>query len=162
MMLIEGLLFNFGRNMTFLREKTDGLSHAESLLQPPFPGLNCLNWNVGHIATFRNRLLGLLDRPPTLDPAIAGRYAPGSEPVLGDEPGIGRLDNLLGAITAAQEALPEALRAVTPERAAAVVGAGQFTMTVNEWVLFYARHEAYHIGQLHFAHSQAIAARGGA
>lgn len=136
-MMTEGLLFNFGRNMIFLREKTDGLSHAESVLQPPFPGLNCLNWQVGHIATFRNRLLQL----------------------LGDEPGIGQLADLLQAIEAAQERLVATLPTVTPERAAEVVGAGQFSMTVGEWVLFYARHEAYHIGQLHFPYAQAIAAR---
>ena len=158
-MMTEGLLFNFGRNMIFLREKAEGLSHAESVLQPPFPGLNCLNWQVGHIATFRNRLLQLLGAEPTLDPAIARRYIPGSEPVLGDEPGIGQLADLLRAIEAAQERLIATLPTVTPERAAEVVGAGQFSMTVGEWALFYARHEAYHIGQLHFPYAQAIAAR---
>jgi hypothetical protein len=32
-------------------------------------------------------------------------------------------------------------------------------MTVGEWVMFYMRHEAYHIGQLHFPYAQALAAR---
>ena len=161
-MMTEGLLFNFGRNMVFLREKTDGLTHAESVLQPPIPGLNCLNWQVGHIAAFRNRLLQLLGVEPTLDPAIAQRYAANSAPVLGDEPGIGQLDDLLRAIDAAQERITEAVPLLPPERAAEVVGAGQFSMTVGEWVLFYLRHEAYHIGQLHYPYAQAIAARGDA
>jgi hypothetical protein len=161
-MMTESILFNFGRNMIFLREKTDGLTHAESVLQPPFPGLNCLNWQVGHIAAFRNRLLQLLGEEPTLDAAIAQRYVAGSDPVLGDEPGIGQLGDLLRAIDAAQERLTAAIPQIAPERAAEVVGAGQFSMTVGEWVVFYMRHEAYHIGQLHAPHSQAIAARGSA
>lgn len=158
-MMTEGILFNFGRNLTFLREKTDGLTHAESVLQPPFPGLNCLNWNVGHIASFRDRLLQLLDRKPLLDPTIAQRYAPNSAPVLGDEPGIGQLDDLLRAITVAQGHLLDAIPKIAPERAAEVFSAGQFKMPIGEWVMFYMRHEAYHIGQLHFPYSQAIAAR---
>jgi hypothetical protein len=159
-MMTESILFNFGRNMIFLREKTDGLTHAESVLQPPFPGLNCLNWQVGHIASFRNRLLQLLGAEPALDPAIAQRYAAGSDPVLGDEPGIGQLGDLLRAIDVAQERLTAAIPKIAPERAAEVIGAGQFSMTVGEWVVFYMRHEAYHIGQLHAPHAQAIAARG--
>ncbi len=157
--MTEGILFNYGRNLLFLREKTDGLTDAEALLQTPFPGLNCLNWQVGHIAAFRDRLLALLGADPTLDPALAARYAPNSAPVLGDEPGIAQLDELLRAIAVSQERLTAALPALTPTRAAEVLGAGQFTMTVEEWVVFYLRHEAYHVGQLHFPYAQALAAR---
>lgn len=158
-MMTKGLLFNYGRNLLFLREKTDDLTHAEAVLQPPFPGLNCLNWQVGHIAAFRDRLLGSLGAEPTLDPALAERYAPNSAPVLGDEPGIGQLDALLHAIATSQERLTAALPMLDPARAAAVTGTGQFRMTVEEWIVFYLRHEAYHVGQLHFPYAQAIAAR---
>jgi uncharacterized damage-inducible protein DinB len=158
-MMTESVLFNLGRNMIFLREKTESLTQAESLLQPPFPGLNCLNWNVGHIATFRNRFLALLAAEPSLDPAIAQRYVPGSAPVLGDEPGLGQLAGLLRAIDVAQERLSAALPALAPARAAEVHSTGSFSMTVGEWAFFYVRHEAYHIGQLHFPFAQAMAAR---
>ncbi len=160
-MMTEGILCNYERNLLFLREKTDGLTDAEALLQPPFPGLNCANWNVGHIAAIRDRLLALLGTEPTLDPAIAARYAPNSAPVLGDEPGIAQLSALLHAIATSQERLVAALPTITPARAAEVLGAGQFTMTVEEWIVFYMRHEAYHVGQLHFPYAQAIAARQG-
>lgn len=158
-MIQEAIQFNLDRNLIFLREKTAGLSHAESLLQPPYPGLNCLNWQVGHIAAFRDRLLVLLAEEITLDPAIAARYAPGSAPVLGEEPGIGRLDELLAAIDLAHERVRAALPRLTPGRADEVVSQGQFTMTVGAWGFFYARHEAYHVGQLHFPYAQARAAR---
>lgn len=158
-MMTESILFNYGRNLLFLREKTDGITHTESVLQPPFPGLNCLNWQIGHIACFRDRLLALLGAEPTLAPAIAARYAPNSAPVLGDEAGIGRFDELLQAIATSQERLTAALPAFPPERAAAVSGTGPFRMTGAEWVVFYMRHEAYHVGQLHFPYAQALAAR---
>jgi hypothetical protein len=158
-MMTESILFNYGRNLLFLREKTDGITHAESVLQPPFPGLNCLNWQIGHIATFRDRLLALLGAELTLDPALAARYAPNSAPVLGDEPGIGQFDELLQAIATSQERLTAALPNFPPARAAEVSGAGQFRMTGAEWAVFYMRHEAYHVGQLHFPYAQAIAAR---
>lgn len=161
-MMTAGIVFNLDRNMVFLREKTAGLTHAESLLQPPYPGLNCLNWQVGHIAAFRNRMLAILGAAPTLDPAIAARYGAGSEPVLGDGPGVGQLADLLAAIEAAQERLRAGLPGVTPERAAEVLGAGQFSMPVGEWFLFLTRHEGYHIGQLHAPYAQALAAREGA
>lgn len=161
-MTTGAILFNLGRNLTFIREKTDGLTHAESLLQPPYAGLNCLNWNVGHIAAFRNRFLALLGEEPALDETIARRYGPGSEPVLGDEPGIGQLGDLLGAIATAQDRLLAAVPKLAPARAAETLGAGQFSMTVEEWLFFYVRHEAYHIGQLHFPYAQALAARGDA
>lgn len=158
-MIHEAIQFNLDRNLVFLREKTAGLSHAESLLQPPYPGLNCLNWQVGHIAAFRDRLLALLDAETTLDPAVALRYAPGSEPVRGEEAGIGRFGDLLAAIELAHERVRAALPRLTPTRAEQVVTQGQFTMAVGAWGLFYARHEAYHAGQLHFPYAQALAAR---
>lgn len=158
-MIHEAIQFNLDRNLVFLREKTAGLSHAESLLQPPFPGLNCLNWQVGHIAAFRDRLLALLEAEPTLDQVIAARYAPGSAPVLGEEPGIGRLDDLLAAIELAHERIGAALPGLTAIRAEEVVSKGQFTMTAGAWGFFYARHEGYHVGQLHFPYAQALAAR---
>jgi uncharacterized damage-inducible protein DinB len=158
-MMTEGILFNLKRNMIFLHEKSDGLTQTESVLQAPFPGNNCLNWTVGHIAAFRNRMLLFVGEEPTLDAAIAERYAPNSAPVLGDESGIGQLADLLQAIDLAQARLIAALPTLTAERAAEVVDRGMFKMTVGEWLLFLLRHEAYHIGQLHFPYSQAIASR---
>lgn len=158
-MLTAGILFNLDRNLVFIKEKTDGLTHAESLLQPPYPGLNCLNWQVGHIAAFRDRMLALLGAELTLDPALAARYAPGSEPVLGEEPEIGQLDDLLAAIATAHQRLHAALPDLTSGRAAEVIERGQFTMPLDEWLYFLVRHEGYHAGQLHFPHAQALAAR---
>ena len=161
MITAEQLGAMYARNLMFIHEKTAGFSHADALLQPPVPG-NCTNWIVGHIAVYRNRILGFLGREPTLDPAIGARYVRDSPPVLGDEPGIGQLADLLAALDAAQGRLEAALRELTPERAAETVGFGQFSMSLAEMLLFLLRHEAYHTGQLELLHELAQARRAAA
>lgn len=47
------------RNLNIVKSQTQGLSHADSLLQLPFRG-NCMNWVLGHIATTRNAMLQFL------------------------------------------------------------------------------------------------------
>ena len=139
----------YARNLAQIKGFTEGLSHAESLIQPP-AGWNCMNWIVGHIACYRNRILGILDQPLTLDPAIAGRYPRDSAPVLGDEPGIGQLADLVAWIEAAQPGLEAGLAALTGARAAEMLTLGSFTMSRADFMVFYMRHEAYHTGQLEF------------
>ena len=139
----------YARNVAQVKGFADGLSHAQSLIQPP-AGWNCMNWIVGHIACYRNRILGILDLPLALDPAIAGRYPRDSAPVLGDEPGIGRLADLVAAIEAAQPGLEAGLATLTGTRAAEMITLGSFTMSRADFMVFYLRHEAYHTGQLEF------------
>lgn len=137
----------YARNVTQIQEFAAGLSHAQSLIQPPANG-NCMNWVVGHIACYRNRVLSLLGLPPALDPQIAGRYPRDSAPVLRDEPGIGSLADLVAAIAASQAPLAAGLAALSGSAAAETLTLGSFTMSRADFMLFYFRHEAYHIGQL--------------
>lgn len=139
----------YARNVAQVKGFADGLSHAQSLIQPP-AGWNCMNWIVGHIACYRNRILGILDQSLTLDPAIAGRYPRDSAPILGDEPGIGQLADLVAAIEASQPGLEAGLAALTGARAAEMITLGSFTMSRSDFMVFYMRHEAYHTGQLEF------------
>jgi len=139
----------YARNLAQVQGFAEGLTHAQSLIQPP-AGWNCMNWIVGHIACYRNRILGILDLPPTLDPAIAGRYPRDSAPVLGDEPGIGQLADLVAAIEASQSGIEAGLAALTGARADEAITLGSFTMSRTDFMVFYMRHEAYHTGQLEF------------
>ena len=147
MLTADHLINIYARDLSFIKQLTDGFSHADSLIQPPVSG-NCANWVVGHIAAYRNRILTILDQPPALDEAIAARYARDSKPVLGDEPGIGQFTTLIHALEVAQECLAVGLRGLTPEQIERVQTFGQFSMSTAEWMLFLLRHEAYHIGQL--------------
>ncbi len=149
------LIDMYERNVAQINGFTDGLTHAQSLIQPP-ANWNCMNWIVGHIACYRNRILGILDLPQTLDPAVAARYPRDSAPVLGDAPGIGKLAELVAAIDASRAPLAEGLNALVGARAAEMITLGSFTMSRADFMVFYLRHEAYHTGQLEFL--QALAA----
>ena len=147
MFTADHLITMYARNLFFIKQLTEGFSHADSLVQPPVPG-NCANWVVGHMAAYRERIMTILDQPSVLDEQFVTRYARDSQPVLGDEPRISQFADLLHAIEVAQESLAVGLRNLTPEQAARVLSFGQLKMSVAEWMLFLLRHEAYHTGQL--------------
>ena len=55
----QQLIDDYAGNTWLIERHVEGLSHEESVLQPPFPA-NCLNWVLGHIISRRNSALELL------------------------------------------------------------------------------------------------------
>lgn len=147
MLTAENLITMYERNIMFTQQMTAGFTHADSLVQPPVQG-NCVNWVIGHIVAYRNRILTVLGEPPVLDEQAAARYARDSKPILSDEPGISQFADLMQALDASQARVAASLRSLTPEQATVAVSIAQFTMSKAEWMLFLLRHEAYHTGQL--------------
>jgi uncharacterized damage-inducible protein DinB len=135
----------FGRNVSVLRMQAAGLSHADSLRQPPFRG-NCLNWVLGHLAENRDVILQALAAEPVMG-AAASRYARESDPITGDGPGVLPLEELLVILTRSQEALTAALARTTEEDLAKEIQRGQRTMLLSERIFFLYFHETYHVGQ---------------
>jgi hypothetical protein len=135
----------FARNISILQRQSEGLTYAQSLLQPPFRG-NCLNWVFGHLANNRDNILKALGAAAVTGEA-GTRYARESEPITGDGPGVLPLEELLRLLAASQEALAAALAHATPEDLAREVPAGQRMITVAERVFFLYFHETYHVGQ---------------
>ena len=68
------------RNQNAIVKAIEGLSHAESLLQLPGEG-NCMNWVLGHIATFRDGMLADIRQPEYMTEAEAKLYDAGSKPI---------------------------------------------------------------------------------
>ncbi len=137
----------YARNLHFIKTYTEGFSQADSLIQPPAKA-NCANWIVGHIACYRNRLLDILGQPLVIDPQLATRYGNGSSPVVGEEAGIGQIDELKQAIETSQATIAASLHALTPEQISEVKTYGTFSLSIGEWAVFLLRHEAMHQGQL--------------
>lgn len=144
-MLIRAFEFNLG----LIKRQTAGLTHADSLLQPPFRG-NSLNWVLGHLAENRNSILKRLGQPPVLTDEQAARYGYGSEPVTGEGPGVMRMEDLLAAIERAQEGIAAGLRQATPELLAQKVEFAVRDMSMAERIFFEYFHETYHTGQTEF------------
>ena len=142
----EYLANAFALNLNIIRMQTEGLTHEDSLLQPPFRG-NCLNWVLGHIAVNRNRVLQVLGEELILSEEEAVRYQAGSEPVTGDEEGPLTLIMLCAALERAQEGIAAGLQRITPEELTTEIEVGEHTMTHGQRLFSLYFHETYHTGQ---------------
>jgi hypothetical protein len=131
-----------------IRIHTGGLTHEDSLRQPP-SGLNCLNWVAGHIMASRSNVLAMLGEPSVWGWAEAKRYIPGSEPVTtgADALPFGRI---LADLDRAHRQLDGFLRRATPETLEAGCDGGYSgaIKTVGAQLAFAHAHEAAHAGQL--------------
>ncbi len=121
MFTIDHLIAMYARNVHFIKEYTKGLNHADSLAQPPVPG-NCMNWVIGHILVYRNRILQIAGQPAAFDAVTAARYTANSKPVLGDEPGIGIFEDMLHTLDESQELIAAAMKSMSPDDARQAVG----------------------------------------
>lgn len=132
----------FGLNHRVLHMQIDGLSHEDSLLQPPFRGNN-LNWVLGHIIASRSTALATLGGEPVWTKEEAAPYAQESEPVTAAD--AYPLKKLVADLDTAQERLEVALEQVTLEELAHVPEGKD--RSLGERLSFLYWHEAYHTGQ---------------
>jgi hypothetical protein len=141
-MSVEALQMLYGINSQALEANAKGLSHEDSLLQPPRGG-NCLNWVAGHIVANRNFVLGLLGEQPIWSDAQAERYKRGSAPIT-DGSGAQRLEEILADFRTAQERIHAGLGRLKDEDLSRRKG----DKVLGESLHFLQFHEAYHIGQI--------------
>ncbi len=146
MLTAQQLAEAYARNATIIQRQAEGLTHADSVLQLPFRG-NCFNWVLGHILESRNTILGLLGAEPTFDPAVASRYARGSEPILADGPGVAPFADLLGALERGQATLTDKLNTVNDEDFARETPFFSRSMPLADFLFFLYFHDSYHTGQ---------------
>lgn len=142
--LIETLERNFG----IINAQLAGVTHDESLIQPPFNS-NCLNWVMGHIVQNRNKMLQLLDLPTVCTSEQCERYAYNSAPITGGHDAF-PLEQMKADLAVSNTRLVEALKSFTPEMLAlrgkeVITGLPEFTIG---WMMnFLIWHETYHTGQ---------------
>lgn len=141
----EQLANAFATNTRTIARQLAGLTHADSLLQPPVRG-NCLNWVLGHIAVHRDYILEAMGEEKVLGEASIARYDRGSEPILGEEESVLPLDTLLNAIDRSQDRIAAALARATSDSLAQEAPKSE-PATVGRQVFFLYWHETYHTGQ---------------
>jgi uncharacterized damage-inducible protein DinB len=142
----EALIQSFAVNLQVIHLQTEGLTHQDSLLQPPFRG-NCLNWVLGHIMAGRNICLKLLGEPPLWMEAQESHYRRGSEPIVSDEQAY-PLDELLRHLDQSQQQLSAVLTEMSSEALAAIVPFRGGQRPLAEALSGQHWHETYHVGQL--------------
>ncbi|HLF89070.1 MAG TPA: hypothetical protein VI451_09010 [Anaerolineales bacterium] len=59
----QALIKMFGYNLKLIVEQLTGMTHEESLFQPPFEG-NCINWVLGHLVSSRSTPMKLIGAQP--------------------------------------------------------------------------------------------------
>lgn len=140
------LVTALARNVSIVKMQSEGLTHAESLLQPPFQG-NCLNWVVGHITQNRDGMLGALGEPPMMA-AAGARYERDSEALTGEEAGVLPLEGLLARLDQTQERLAAMLSQMSDaDLARELTLSNNRKMTLGQRLFFLYFHETYHVGQ---------------
>jgi uncharacterized damage-inducible protein DinB len=144
----QGLAESFASNTRVIARQCAGLTHADSLLQPPMRG-NCLNWVLGHIAVHRDYILEAMGEEKILGDGPVARYDFGSEPILGDDEGVLPLDTLLATLNEGQERIAAALARATTESLAQEAPKSE-PATVAHQVFFLYWHETYHTGQTEY------------
>lgn len=152
------LLWNFERDASYVRNLLDGLTHADSLVQPPVAG-NCINWILGHIVCYRNYALAVCALPPAIEEATAQRYARDSAPVTGAATDVAHFAMLLAAYEQSHRALCAYLDQTTPEALQETVSAAGFTMPRGDLLTSFMRHESYHAGQFELLREWVLAQR---
>jgi hypothetical protein len=146
MITTTDLISALERNLDTIKSQTQGLTHADSVLQLPFRG-NCLNWVLGHIASSRSTMLKALGEKPVMSEAQLKRYGYGSEPVCGDGGDILTLEQLLTVLEQSQTALAASLHKISEKELAQEVQSFRGTTTLGQLVFFLYSHETYHTGQ---------------
>lgn len=140
----QKLTQDFARTTWIINKQAEGLTHEQSLLQPPFRA-NCFNWVVGHLVDNRNRVLATLGKESVLPEAA--RYARGSDEMDAAGETAVSFPLLLQAINNAQTAVAAALAERTSDDLDQWLDAEKRT-SLGDRLTFLHWHETYHVGQL--------------
>jgi uncharacterized damage-inducible protein DinB len=139
----------YKRNLMVIKRQLDGLTHEDSLIQPPFRG-NCLNFVLGHVAASRQSVLKELGVNPLMSEEQIKRYTMDANPVTGEGSDVMTLDEIVEVMDRSQEALAGSLLKLTPEDLDKEIGEGEQKTTLGMRVEFLSWHEAYHTGQTEY------------
>ena len=121
------------------------LSHEESL-RTPTPGVNSMNWVLGHLVHVNAGILELLHHPGDPSSAELARYAPGSPPI-GEGGEAWDFAELREALPRQTTLLDQALAAAPSELLASPPPPG-FSGELRHFLHFISFHQGYHVGQL--------------
>lgn len=146
MITIGQLAEGFELNLRLIQRQTEGLSHADSLLQTPY-NINCLNWVLGHIAVNRDRILLLLGEASLLSEAEYDRYKSESDPIREDGEDVVPLERLLRVLADGQQIISALFSALSDEDLSQEVQVGERMIPLGLRLHGFYFHDTYHTGQ---------------
>lgn len=146
---VELLRHSFRTTQQVLRMNVDGVSQAESLVEPQ-PAGNCLNWIVGHVLCVYNDVLPLVGQQPVMDKEALRRYGRGTPPLRNANEAL-PLHEMLTKCDEAVNRFEAGLGSLTHERLdlpAPFSPTQNPNETVRSLLATVAFHQAYHVGQM--------------
>jgi hypothetical protein len=84
---VEVFAIIFKRNQDAIMNAVEGLNHSEGLLQLPGES-NCMNWVLGHIATYRDGMLADIGLDEYMSEDEVALYGSGSSAITIDSPAV--------------------------------------------------------------------------
>jgi hypothetical protein len=150
----------FERNQGAILHAVDGLTHTEGLLQLPGDS-NCMNWVLGHIATYRDGMLADIGLEEYMSEEEVSLYGSGSSPINIDSPAVDferlielqklTFDGLYNWLKSNPNDLDKATRDDMPFKK----GYGGYWGSVIEHLAQMTGHESVHVGELSALHELA-------
>jgi hypothetical protein len=136
------LVSMFNRNTRIIGMQINGLTHDDSLLQPPFYG-NCMNWVIGHIVRSRGTMLkNAFGLSLTLTGEQLQTYD--KTAITEDGPHVLKLEQLLEGLAETQQLIEQALSSTPVEKFTESFGDSG---TLGEYAVGFYFHDTYHTGQ---------------
>jgi hypothetical protein len=137
-----------------IKMRIEGLTHADSMKQLPFPG-NCMNWNIGHIMVYREEYLGAIDGVSAPDAGEFAIYGGGSEP-LTDSAKAMQLDTLIERLDVLFERIKAGFQSMPPEKLNESYESWAGNSLDDHLHFYVVVHEALHLGQLEILRELAL------
>jgi uncharacterized damage-inducible protein DinB len=141
------IIEDFARNVRIIKRQAAGLSHADSLIQPPVRA-NCMNWVLGHIVYTRIDMMQHLGAAQFKPARTLVRYASDTELVLEAAPDVVSLEQLLADLDCNQHDIAVYVNGLSDEALAKEVKLGERVMSREQLLRFFLFHDTYHTGNL--------------
>lgn len=147
MLTNQDLIRIFSLEHNVIKMQTEGLTHADTLIQPQ-PGGNCMNWVLGHLLDNQITLLELLGQASPVEASELSLYQRESAPLTSDGPDVLQLDRLLQCHNLVHDLLVARLAEMSPADFDREIQFRDRTVSLG-WRLFFLHfHYTYHLGQL--------------
>jgi len=148
---IQSLIATLNGNQWIIDKQTEGLSHDQSMVTPPFRA-NRMNWVLGHIAEHRDWMLRAIDETTLMPAKEVDIYRRGSEELQAEDE-VAQLEILLTCLRRSKDCLVTVLDSATvdflsekPQHGVLFESLKEKTRMERLQGLIW--HETYHVGQL--------------
>lgn len=142
----QSTLADYEFHTSLIHRFVDGVSHEESVLQPPFEH-NCMNWILGHIVTNRSHVLETVGAAHDWQEAVRALYHTDTPPITPDGPSI-RFEKLVAHLDESVELLKAALEHAGEGYLDELHANYRGEKTRFEHLTGFHWHESFHLGQL--------------